>query len=137
MKRVDLELKRYQLSLHFLRFRNLRCTDFIGIDYLAYLGRKPLILTTYNQQFTIFQPVIWILTLVAVFVMALIFKTIYLVYSKLDMKYDLWKPVTHQFDFILFSFASLTGADTISWFPRLSTGKTNVILMLIFKITPI
>ena len=98
-------------------------SDFLEIDNWVYLARKPVTIKIYNQQFSIFQPLIWLLTIAIVFVMAFTFKTIYFVYSRLDDKYGLLRPVTHDFDFFLLSLASLTEPDPIPWFPRFSTGN--------------
>ncbi len=118
-----MELKRYQLSLETINFDALKYSYFLAIDNIVYMARNPRIVKSYNQQFTIFHLHIWLLIILIVFVMASTFKTIYSVYGKLDEKYGLLIPVTHQIDFLLLPFASLTEPDPIPWFPRFSTGK--------------
>ena len=59
-------------------------------------------------------------------VLALNFKLIHWFYStKFDPAHGLAGPVTHKFDFIILTLATLTEPDPLPWFPKASAGNVR------------
>ena len=94
--------------------------------YYVFVSQSPKPIETFDQIIHTFQWPVWLALLCSLTLMILIFKLIHTVYSmKALKKYNLAGKPTHDLDFILLTFASITEPDPIPWFPRPSAGIRN------------
>ena len=64
-------------------------------------------------------------------VLAVLFKSIHWFYAtQFDPVHGLAGPVTHRFDFIILTLATLTEPDPLPWFPKASAGNVQYNLKL-------
>ncbi len=99
-------------------------SSFYTFSRLQYVTRNLVPLPVYDQYVKAFDVMVWLVTLLTMFVLSVIFRGLYWFYKDILKIDSLYGKVTHPSDFFLLTFSSLTEPDPLPWFPKWSTGKS-------------
>lgn len=109
----------YTMDYFFIRYLDFP-SEFIDWRFFS---REQQPIVRYDQQFRVFNNVIWLIVFFTFIIMAMVLKVVHYLYQvKIGLGHGLAGRVTHPLDFLILTLSSLTEPDPLPWFPKFSTG---------------